>query len=77
MSATEISWLGVTGVPFKVKIPPVGADEITTAMKSSGGTSFGSVKPKSAIFTMYAVSSFVVALRLVPAGCWLTSETLI
>ena len=68
-SATLTASPAVTGVPLSVRLPDVGNVVITTAMKLSGGESWGSLNPKSA-----AVST-PAAVPEVPAGGWLTRWT--
>ena len=47
-SAALTNWPAITATPDKARPPAVGRVVISTAVKTSGGESLGSVKPKSA-----------------------------
>ena len=75
MLATETLWPAVTATPDSARVPAPGMVLILTAVSALAGLSLGSVKPKSALANVYAVSSSVVTVLLVPAGASLTAVT--
>ena len=66
----------LTSTPLSVRLPAPGSVVIFTALSALAGLSAASLKPKSAPAKVYAVSSSVVTVLLVPAGASLTAVTL-
>ena len=75
MFATETNWPTVTATPESVKLPAPGKAVILMLSSTLTGESLGSVKPKSAAVKVYAVSSSVVTVLLVPIGASFTDVT--
>ncbi len=75
MSAAATTWLAATATPSSFSVPAAGSVVILTAANAFAGVSFGSVKPKSAVANVYAVSSFVVTVLSAPAGASFTAVT--
>ncbi len=48
MSTTAITWFSATGTPASVSVPVAGSVVMMRLSKLCAGSSFGSVKPKSA-----------------------------
>src|SRR4029079_19279625 len=59
------------GRPLRNRVPTRGSELICTDTKLLATISFGSLKPKSATWTVYSVSSRAGAARSPPAGAWL------
>ena len=66
----------MTATPESVRLPAPGTVVTLTFNKALTGASDGSVKPKSAAVNVYAVSSRVVTVLLVPIGASFTDVTL-
>ena len=62
--------------PLRRIVPFVGNDVITTDCIAFAGVSLASVKPKSAVVKVRAVSSTAVSVAFVPDGASLTEVTL-
>ena len=66
----------MTATPLSVRLPAPGRVVIFTASSALAGLSLASLKPKSAVANVYAVSSSVVTVLLAPDGASLTAVTL-
>ncbi len=77
MLAAETNCPAATAAPESVRLPAPGRVVTLTLDSALAGASFGSVKPKSATLKVYAVSSLVVTVLLVPTGASLIAVPVI
>jgi hypothetical protein len=68
MSVTETNCPAVNAVPLSFKTPAFGSAGNLTAVKLSGGLSFGSLNPKSAVFKTYGTFCAVATVPDLPVG---------
>src|SRR3989442_10667408 len=72
MSAALTSALSATATPLFFSVPAPGSVVILTAARWLAGLSLLSLKPKSVVCSVYAVSSLVATVLSAPAGASLT-----
>src|SRR5262245_42083955 len=65
----------LAGAPLTSSWPETGSELISIVDRAFGGSSSGSVNPKSDALNVYSVSSLVVTLLFTPSGASLTEVT--